>query len=57
MLSPQGSGGSLSNTSISIDDIPLTTGSTLQLNISNDVDNSTSLLSGTVSRNVLDSVN
>ena len=55
MLSPQGSGGSLSNTSISIDDIPLTTGSTLQLNISNDVDNSTSLLSGTVSRNVLDS--
>ena len=49
MLSPQGSGGSLSNTSISIDDIPLTTGSTLQLNISNDVDNSTSLLSGTVS--------
>ena len=55
VLSPQGSGGSLSNSSISIDDIPLTTGSTLQLNISNNADNTTSLISGTVSRNVLDS--
>lgn len=55
VLSPQGSAGSLSDTSVQIDDIPLTTGSTLQLNISNNADNTTSLISGTVSRNVLQS--
>lgn len=55
ILSPQGSEGSLSNTAIQIDDIPLTTGSTLQLNISNDIDSQENLISGIVSRNVLDS--
>ena len=54
ILSPQGSQGSLANTSVSISDIPLTTGSTLQLNISNDVDASTNLISGFVTRNSLD---
>jgi hypothetical protein len=55
VLAPQGDSGTLSNSAISIDDIPLTTGSTLQLNISNDVDNTLSLISGLVTRNVLDS--
>ena len=55
ILSPQGSGGSLSNVAIQIDDIPLTTGSTLQLNISNEIDSQENLISGIVSRNVLDS--
>ncbi len=55
ILSPQGSQGSLANSSIQIDDIPLTTGSTLQLNISNDVDATTNLISGFVTRNSLES--
>ena len=55
ILAPQGSQGSLANTSVQIDDIPLTTGSTLQLNISNDVDASTNLISGFVTRNSLES--
>ena len=55
VLSPQGSDGTLSNTAIQIDDIPLTTGSTLQLNISNDIDSQEFLISGIVSRNILDS--
>lgn len=55
VLAPQGDSGTLSNNAISIDDIPLTTGSTLQLNISNDVDNTLSLISGLVTRNVIDS--
>lgn len=53
VLSPQGSG--TANANISIDDIPLTTSSTLQLNISNNVDNESSLITGIVSRNSLDS--
>jgi len=52
VLSPQGSG--TANANISIDDIPLTTASTLQLNISNNVDNESSLITGIVSRNSLD---
>lgn len=52
VLSPQGSG--TANANISIDDIPLTTSSTLQLNISNNVDNESSLITGIVSRNSLD---
>lgn len=52
VLSPQGSG--TANANISIDDIPLTTASTLQLNISNDVDNENTLITGLVSRNSLD---
>ena len=55
ILAPQGSQGSLANASVQIDDIPLTTGSTLQLNISNDVDASTNLISGFVTRNSLES--
>ena len=55
ILAPQGSQGSLANTSVQIDDIPLTTGSTLQLNISNDVDATTNLISGYVTRNSLES--
>ena len=54
VLSPQGDKGSLANVSYSMNDIPLTTGSTLQLNISNDVDASTNLISGYVTRNSLD---
>jgi len=52
VLSPQGSG--TANANISIDDIPLTTASTLQLNISNNVDNDNTLITGLVSRNSLD---
>lgn len=52
VLSPQGSG--TANANISIADIPLTTASTLQLNISNNVDNETTLITGLVSRNSLD---
>ena len=55
ILAPQGSQGSLANASVQIDDIPLTTGSTLQLNIPNDVDASTNLISGFVTRNSLES--
>lgn len=52
VLSPQGSG--TANANISIADIPLTTASTLQLNISNNIDNETTLITGLVSRNSLD---
>jgi hypothetical protein len=52
VLSPQGSG--TANANISIDNIPLTTASTLQLNISNNVDNENTLITGLVSRNSLD---
>jgi hypothetical protein len=52
VLSPQGSG--TANANISIDNIPLTTASTLQLNISNNVDNDNTLITGLVSRNSLD---
>jgi len=52
VLSPQGSG--TANANISIDNIPLTTASTLQLNISNNVDNENTLITGLVSRNILD---
>ena len=38
ILAPQGSQGSLANSSVTMSDIPLTTGSTLQLNISNDIE-------------------
>ena len=55
ILAPRSSQGSLANASVQIDDIPLTTGSTLQLNISNDVDASTNLISGFVTRNSLES--
>lgn len=55
VLSPQGSGGSLTQENVDIDDIPLTTGSTLQLNISNDIDSEDNLVTGTVVRNTLDS--
>jgi|TARA_R110000823_G_scaffold195439_2_gene326756 hypothetical protein len=51
VLSPQGTG--TANANISISDIPLTTASTLQLNISNDVDSST-LITGLVARNPAD---
>ena len=54
VISPQGSQGSLANSSVTMSDIPLTTGSTLQLNISNDVDSTTNLISGFVVRNTLD---
>jgi hypothetical protein len=52
VLSPQGSG--TANANISIDNIPLTTASTLQLNISNNVDNENTLITGLVARNSLD---
>lgn len=54
VLAPQGSQGSLSDQSIDIDDIPLTTGSTLQLNISNNVDSDDNLITGIIVRNSVD---
>lgn len=54
VLSPQGSSGTLGNASVNIDDIPLTSGSTLQLNVTDDLD-STALITGSVVRNNIDS--
>ena len=54
VLSPQGSAGSLQADNVDIDDIPLTTGSTLQLNITSDVENADSLITGTIVRNSVD---
>jgi hypothetical protein len=54
VLSPQSASGTVSGSGVSIADIPLTTGSTLQLNITNEIE-STSLITGTVTRNVIDS--
>jgi len=53
VLSPQGADGSFAGAGVNIDDIPLTTGSTLQLNINSDIE-STSLITGTVVRNSID---
>mgnify|MGYP001054393091 FL=1 len=53
VLSPQDAGGSLASAGVSIADIPLTTGSTLQLNINSDIE-STSLITGTIVRNSID---
>jgi len=53
VLSPQDAGGSVAGASVSIADIPLTTGSTLQLNINSDIE-STSLITGTIVRNSID---
>ena len=47
VLSPQGASGTLGNASVNIDDIPLTSGSTLQLNVTDDLD-STGLITGSV---------
>ena len=54
VLAPQSASGTISSSSVSIADIPLTTGSTLQLNITDEIE-STSLITGTVTRNVIDS--
>jgi len=54
ILSPQGASGTLGNSSVNIDDIPLTSGSTLQLNVTDDLD-STGLITGSVVRNTIDS--
>ncbi|MDC1040184.1 tail sheath stabilizer and completion protein [bacterium] len=54
VLAPQGASGTISGSGVSIADIPLTTGSTLQLNITNELEN-TSLITGTVTRNAIDS--
>jgi hypothetical protein len=53
VISPQSSGGSIAGAAVNIDDIPLTTGSTLQLNINSDIE-STSLITGTIVRNSID---
>ena len=53
VLAPQGSTGTISGSGVDLADIPLTTGSTLQLNITNDLE-STSLITGTVVRNQVD---
>lgn len=52
IISPQGSSGTVG--SQQLDDIPLTIGSTLQLNLSNDVDSSTDLITGIIARNDVD---
>ena len=53
VLSPQSAGGTVAGAGVNIDDIPLTTGSTLQLNINSDLE-STALITGTVVRNSID---
>lgn len=53
ILSPQGTTGTVG--SQDLDDIPLTDGSTLQLNISNDIDSEDNLITGIVARNAVDS--
>ena len=53
-ISPQGASGTLGNASIQMSDIPLTTGSTLQLNLSNDIDSVTNMVSGFIARNSID---
>ena len=52
VISPQGSSGTAGTQQI--DDIPLTVGSTLQLNLSNDVDSSDNLVTGIIARNDTD---
>jgi len=52
IISPQGSSGTVG--SQQLDDIPLTVGSTLQLNLSNDVDSTTDLITGIIARNDVD---
>ena len=53
VISPQSAGGSVAGASVDLADIPLTTGSTLQLNINSDIE-STSLITGTIVRNSID---
>ena len=53
VLSPQGSTGTI-NEEIDIDDIPLTAGSSIQLNLSNDVSATDMLVTGSVVRNTVD---
>ena len=55
VLSPQGSSGSSGTQNVDLDDIPLTPGSTIQLNLSNDVHSTDKLITGSVVRNTLDS--
>jgi hypothetical protein len=52
VISPQGSTGTAG--AQQIDDIPLTVGSTLQLNLSNDVDSTDNLITGIIARNDTD---
>lgn len=52
IISPQGSSGTVG--SHALDDIPLTLGSTLQLNLSNDADSTTDLITGIIARNDVD---
>ena len=53
VLAPQSAGGTVAGASVDIADIPLTTGSTLQLNINSDI-KSTSLITGTIVRSSID---
>ena len=53
VLAPQSAGGTVAGASVDIADIPLTTGSTLQLNINSDIE-STSLITGTIVRSSID---
>lgn len=53
VLAPQSAGGTVAGAGVDIADIPLTTGSTLQLNISSDIE-STSLITGTIVRSSID---
>lgn len=55
VLSPQGSSGSAETQNVDLDDIPLTAGSSIQLNLSNDVHNTTEQITGSVVRNTIDS--
>ena len=55
VLSPQGSLGTAGTEAVDLDDIPLTAGSTIQLNLSNDVSSTDELVTGTVVRNTIDS--
>lgn len=55
VLSPQGSSGTADTQNVDLDDIPLTPGSTIQLNLSNNVYDTDQQITGSVVRNTIDS--
>ena len=55
VLSPQGSSGTAGTQSVDLEDIPLTPGSTIQLNLSNDIHSTDQFITGSVVRHTIDS--
>lgn len=54
VLSPQGKTGTAGTEAVDLEDIPLTPGSSLQLNLSNDISSTDMFITGTVVRNTID---